>query len=596
MNEQKKQPKNMRGKLYQKMIAMNMTTSLIPLVLFSIFSLYTFNNNYLRLINRQYSDAIDRSSAVFSYYLDQYYNIVELNADEGLGLRVSDFEDALTGQEGKNAGDDGIAGFLDTLCRSDPYIMACMFADEEGKSWSVYREDTDRISRDPGVYGQEAAAWGKAAGAGDAPFLLPVEKVKKLFDNVYPVLVIGKRYETLKVKGTLYIAVDAGSLGDVFQDKEIYGRGYLRVLDERGRAVYEREQDVDRRAASIAANLQQLVFSKEVPQKGLTIAFSIDKVTVMADVYVLRGLMISVILCCVTLVLIVSFRLSRQMTRPISQMMEKMDRLQKGDFSVRLPVETNDEIGILSQHFNKMSQQLELYIEKFYVAQLNEKEAELTALKSQIYPHFLYNTLEVIRMAAFEQNDQKVADMIEALSGQMRYIIGTAQDMVPLKMETELLRKYIWLINCRYEGGVRFETETDGFQEYMIPKMILQPIVENAFFHGLKPKGGQGVIELTGEEVREDLVITVMDNGVGMSQTAKAEMKELLSSDRPGNKEEYSWQSIGLKNVHDRLRHLFGPQYGLTFVSHEGMGTAISIRIPKKGGEDFHVDNAHSGR
>ena len=151
--------------------------------------------------------------------------------------------------------------------------------------------------------------------------------------------------------------------------------------------------------------------------------------------------------------------------QPINRMMEKMDLLKRGDFSGRLPVESNDEIGVLSRHFNDMSEQLHLHINQSYLAQIKEKEAELNALKSQIYPHFLYNTLEVIRMTAFEQNDQKVADMIEALSSQMRYIIGTTQDVVPLKMEVELLGKFIGLINCRYEGKVSFETDMDGFGE-----------------------------------------------------------------------------------------------------------------------------------
>ena len=184
-------------------------------------------------------------------------------------------------------------------------------------------------------------------------------------------------------------------------------------------------------------------------------------------------------------------------------------------------------------------------------------------------------------MTACEPNDQKVADMIEALSSQMRYIIGTTQDVVPLKMEVELLGKFIGLINCRYEGKVSFETDMDGFGECLIPKMILQPIVENAFFHGLKPKDGNGVIQLLAEETEGDLSITIMDNGVGMSETEKGRMEELLSSDRPGNKEEYNWQSVGLKNVHDRVSYLYGPQYGLTFVSHEGIGTAVSVKIPK---------------
>lgn len=562
----------MHGKLYQKMVAMNMLTSLIPLVLFSIFSLYTFNNNYLKLINRQYSDAINRSSAILSYYLDTYYNMVKLNIDEEPGLDISNLGLILRGQEAQEIRTSRMEEFLRKLAGTNPYVVACLFVDEDDHIYGYEKEEESLF--------YPAMAWEEGAGE---PFLVPLDKVEGFSDHESPVLIIGKRYDTSLVKGTLYVGVDTDALNEVFTEREIYGRGYLRILDSEERIVYEREQDVDRRAASIAANLRQLVFSKEVPGKGLTISFSIDKVTVMADVYVLRGLMILIILCCVVLVLIVSFRFSRQMTKPISRMMGKMDQLKKGDFSVRLPVESNDEIGILSMHFNDMSEQLKIYIEKSYLAQIKEKEAELTALKSQIYPHFLYNTLEVIRMAAFEQGDHKVADMIEALSSQMRYLIGTVEDEVPLKMEIELLSKYIWLINCRYEGRVSFEVDADGAQESLIPKMILQPIVENAFFHGLKPKKGQGVIELLAEKSEKDLTITIMDNGVGMSREAKAALEELLSSDRPGNKEEYSWQSVGLKNVHDRVRHLFGPEYGLMVVSQEGVGTAISVKIPREG-------------
>ena len=113
---------------------------------------------------------------------------------------------------------------------------------------------------------------------------------------------MGKVYETPGMEGTLYIEVNPDALNVVFSDKQLYGRGYLKILNSRGRIVYQREQDLDRRAASIAANLRQLVFSMDVPGKDLTISFSIDKVTVMADVYVLRGLMILMILCCVTTV------------------------------------------------------------------------------------------------------------------------------------------------------------------------------------------------------------------------------------------------------------------------------------------------------
>ncbi|WP_303044155.1 cache domain-containing sensor histidine kinase [Enterocloster bolteae] len=570
--------KSIPGKLYHKMVAVNMLTSLIPLVLFSIFSLYTFNNNYLQLISRQYSDAIETSSTILGYYLDSFYNIVKLNIDDNQDVSIRTLETIFSESTEEEERRRQIEVLLEELSQANPYIRSCLFVDREGSVYSFHR-DGKELS-DPALFLRQMD-YRNRDRYGEEPFLVPVHETAYFPGEIEDALSVGKVYETPGMEGTLYIEVNPDALNVVFSDKQLYGRGYLKILNSRGSIVYQREQDLDRRAASIAANLRQLVFSMDVPGKDLTISFSIDKVTVMADVYVLRGLMILMILCCVTLVLIVSFRFSRQLTSPINRMMEKMDLLKRGDFSGRLPVESNDEIGVLSRHFNDMSEQLHLHINQSYLAQIKEKEAELNALKSQIYPHFLYNTLEVIRMTAFEQNDQKVADMIEALSSQMRYIIGTTKDVVPLKMEVELLGKFIGLINCRYEGKVSFETDMDGFGECLIPKMILQPIVENAFFHGLKPMDGNGVIQLLAEETEGDLTITIMDNGVGMSETEKGRMEELLSSDRPGNKEEYNWQSVGLKNVHDRVRYLYGPQYGLTFVSHEGIGTAVSVKIPK---------------
>jgi two-component system sensor histidine kinase YesM len=272
---------------------------------------------------------------------------------------------------------------------------------------------------------------------------------------------------------------------------------------------------------------------------------------------------------------------SEKITSPIYAMMREMEKIEIGKFKVDIPVTSTDEIGVLSNRFNRMSRELQQYINRSYVAEIKEKEAELIALKSQIHPHFLYNTLEVIRMTALDESDEKTAKMIEVLSDQMRYIIGEARDIVPLQMEVDVIHKYIYLINCRYDGKVIFEVEANNLMNVMIPKLILQPIVENAFFHGLRPNQGEGTIQLTVEERDEKIVITIMDNGVGMKKKEQEKLEELLASDRPGNKEEYSWRSIGLKNVHDRLYYLYGEQYGITIISHENVGTAICVSVPK---------------
>jgi len=257
-------------------------------------------------------------------------------------------------------------------------------------------------------------------------------------------------------------------------------------------------------------------------------------------------------------------------------------------------VQGEDEIAQLSEHFNDMARQLEAYTNEVYVSQIRQKEAELTALKSQIYPHFLYNTLEVIRMTAVDEDDGKVAGMVEALSDQIRYLIGTAGDMVPLKQEVSMLEKYIFLINCRFGDKVVWSAQLGRLSEITIPKLILQPLVENAFKHGVRGLQGQGQISLTAEKTEEaDILLTVMDNGKGMTQEELAGIRELLDGDDPGRKTEFGWESIGLKNVHDRVRFLYGPAYGLRVWSKPGMGTAVSVRIPrdpaKTAREEHHV-------
>lgn len=265
------------------------------------------------------------------------------------------------------------------------------------------------------------------------------------------------------------------------------------------------------------------------------------------------------------------------------EMMEQMSMVETGNFDIELEVRSADEIGVLSERFNRMSSALKTYINQSYVAQIKQNEAELTALKSQIYPHFLYNTLEIIRMTALEEEGrEKVPEMIEALSGQIHYLIGPMQDMVPLEKEIDIVDKYVYLLNCRVGSKIQLMVNARGGLHDQVPKLILQPIVENAYVHGIKPKKGKGCIMIETAVKGEQFEISVMDNGVGMDEVAIARITQLFESDDPGIKNEYNWQSIGLKNVHDRIRYLYGEAYGIRITSTLAVGTMVRILLPRK--------------
>ncbi len=266
------------------------------------------------------------------------------------------------------------------------------------------------------------------------------------------------------------------------------------------------------------------------------------------------------------------------------EMMRQMSMVETGYFDIELPIRSKDEIGVLSERFNQMSRALKTYINQSYVAQIKQNEAELTALKSQIYPHFLYNTLEIIRMTALEEEGrEKVPEMIEALSGQIHYLIGPMQDMVPLEKEIDIVRKYIYLLNCRIGSKVQLMVEAKSGLKAQVPKLILQPIVENAYVHGIKPKKGNGCIMIETAVSEERFEISVMDNGIGMDREATQKIMGLFESDAPGIKNEYNWQSIGLKNVHDRIRYLYGEEYGIQITSTAAVGTIVRILLPLRG-------------
>ena len=175
--------------------------------------------------------------------------------------------------------------------------------------------------------------------------------------------------------------------------------------------------------------------------------------------------------------------------------------------------------------------------------------------------------------------------MIEALSEQIHYLIGPVKDLVPLGKEVEIVRKYVFLLNCRIQGHIQFECLGGRLDNLMVPKLILQPIVENAYVHGIKPKGGTGRIFMETNRQEDRLEISIMDDGVGMDESQLAQMKALLDSDEIGVKDEYNWKSIGLKNVNDRIRYLYGEEYGVKVTSSPGFGTIVRLLLPLNQGE-----------
>ena len=369
------------------------------------------------------------------------------------------------------------------------------------------------------------------------------------------------------------------TLAQVFDLIELFDEGTLQVLDSDGTRLYYRAENDDWIDQSISANLDKLHFETTLEDTGWTVSFDVDKVKAESSLYVLRGMLILVIMLCAIVVVWGASKFSNSITRPLSDMMEQMERMERGELKVNIAVDSDDEIGVLAKKFNTMSRSLQSYIDRYYVARMKQGEAELKALKAQISPHYLNNTLEVIRMQAVSEDAPVAAHMIELLGQQMQYALDNAT-MISLHGELELIRSYVSLLNFRYNDKIQLDIQEKGFGSCELPKLSLQPLVENAYKHGLKNKPGMGLVQITAEAVGEDLEITVLDNGCGMSKNALARLtKQLHGLSKPP--EEGHTGGIGLKNVHDRLKTLYGEGYGLSISSWPGVGTAVCLKLPK---------------
>lgn len=422
------------------------------------------------------------------------------------------------------------------------------------------------------------------------------------------VFTVGRNYYDLngavgheKYLGTLFLDLRTNAFDNLFATLNLTDGGTVYVTDAEGHCYFSSDAALVGQTLDLAADTPAgtMLLSQAIPEYGLTVWCSQSRTPIEAQIQAMQRAMWLVVALAVAALLFGSMFFSRKLTQPLRTIMQHMGAVEAGDFTGRIPVTSNDELGDLTERFNTMSAELDTYTKQVYLSKIKQTEAELNALKSQIYPHFLYNTLEVIRMTAVSRKDQMVADMIEALSDQIRYVIGTVNDLVPLGREVDILTKYVYLLNCRFSDKVTFSYNCAHLENALIPKLILQPIVENAFIHGIKPMDGPGHIQLMAEQNEGRITLTVMDNGVGMDEDALNKLYTLLDSDQPGHKENYEWASIGLKNVHDRLRYLYGSDYGITLYSTPGVGTVVKATIPADlqnlEEEDHHAENADRG-
>ncbi|WP_339286669.1 sensor histidine kinase [Paenibacillus sp. FSL E2-0201] len=284
---------------------------------------------------------------------------------------------------------------------------------------------------------------------------------------------------------------------------------------------------------------------------------------------------------------------SRTISLPLKKVIREMKQVEIGNFRGMVNVSSYQEINILVASFNRMVRRIEELIERVKLSSVSEKNAELHALQSQVNPHFLYNTLDMIYWMLDEEGNEQLGELVLSLSSMFRYSSHWEVDVeVTLREELEQIGHYLNIISIRLEGRLRIEINIDErWLEVRLPKMTVQPVIENAVKHGLESLDRQGILKVSILEETGVLNIVVQDNGKGMDAEKLNALVESL--DRPSTKENGK-MGIGLQNLHQRLQHMFGESYGLVIRSLPGEGTEVAIVLPIPQEGERSREHSHS--
>jgi len=312
-----------------------------------------------------------------------------------------------------------------------------------------------------------------------------------------------------------------------------------------------------------------------------TIIF-IPKDVVMLKVKRFQAIIITVGIVTMLLIAAVSYVLSYHITLPLHRMMKIMSRVEQGDFHQRMEYSGNNEIGRLSRMYNLMLDSISRLINEVYESKLAEKNAQISALQAQINPHFLYNTLNIMKSISRLRGVEEVAEISESLAGLFQYSMKNLHHPVTLAEEIEHVNNYMKIQRHRFGQRLSLKWDIpDRLLKAAVLKLTIQPLVENAVNHGLKRKKTGGKIEIRAAESGGILTVTVKDNGEGMTGAEVARLQRVLDTantfqDVP---EEES-RGIGLLNIHQRIQMYFGKSYGLKLFSRPGEGTKVTLNIP----------------
>ena len=542
-------------------------------------SIFENSSEYTHTIIQQMNQNIDS-------YIDYMENIAYLISSN------EDVQDYLFDEAVNNEGRYRILNQFRTILDSRSDIRNVGIISKNGRM--LINDGSKSVNQDLDLNTQEW--YSKALKSPNGP-ILTSSHVQHIISGERPWVItlsrgIRDRSGSGEKEGVFFIDLNYSAISELCDQSTVGTKGYAFILDAKGNIVYHPQQ-------------QQLY--NELQTENISLIMDTDKDTVLTDtgnngklysisrsdktgwtvvdctnvrellsksrqaqsVYVLTAIVLVIV------ALLFSRFMARSITLPIQKLRDSMKKVQEGDFSVSdVVVDSRNEIGSLTKSFDVMTHRIHELMEQNVHEQEEKRKSELKALQSQINPHFLYNTLDSIIWMAEGKKNEEVVLMTASLARLLRQSISNEDEVVPIANEVEYARGYLTIQKMRYKDKLEFQIDVDSSILYIpLIKLVLQPIIENAIYHGLKYKESKGLLIVKGFMKDGNAVLQVIDDGVGMDE-------ETLAHIYDKHKVNYHSNGVGVYNVEKRLKLYYGDDYGITYESEKGKGTTATITIP----------------
>ena len=542
-------------------------------------SIFENSSEYTHTIIQQMNQNIDS-------YIDYMENIAYLISSN------EDVQDYLFDEKIDNEGRYRILNQLQTILDSRSDIRNVGIISKNGRM--LINDGSKSVNQDLDLNTQEwyATALEKPNGP-----ILTSSHVQHIISGERPWVItlsrgIRDRSGSGEKEGVFFIDLNYSAISELCDQSTVGTKGYAFILDAKGNIVYHPQQqqlynelqtenislimDTDEDTVLTGTGNDGKLYSISRSEKtGWTVVDCtnvkelLSKSRQAQSVYVLTAIILVIV------ALLFSRFMARSITLPIQKLRDSMKKVQEGDFSVSdVVVDSKNEIGSLTKSFDVMTHRIHELMEQNVHEQEEKRKSELKALQSQINPHFLYNTLDSIIWMAEGKKNEEVVLMTASLARLIRQSISNEDEVVPIANEVEYARGYLTIQKMRYKDKLEFQIEVDSSILYIpLIKLVLQPIIENAIYHGLKYKESKGLLIVKGFMKDGNAVLQVIDDGVGMDE-------ETLAHIYDKHKVNYHSNGVGVYNVQKRLKLYYGEDYGITYTSELGKGTTATITIP----------------